>query len=127
MKPRQILLTTIMLIAPVTLLASSRDSAKVTFDESVTVGGTKIPAGDYRIRWDGTGTSVAVTITKDNKVIASAPATLKEGSTPYDAAVALKKEGNTTFVRSISWRTRSLYFDQGDSSSDSTLVGSATK
>ena len=127
MKPRQILLTTIMLIAPVTLLASSRDSAKVTFDESVTVGGTKIPAGDYRIRWDGTGTSVAVTITKDNKVIASAPATLKEGSTPYDAAVALKKEGNTTVVRSIRWRTRSLYFDQGDSSSDSTLVGSATK
>jgi len=127
MKLRQILLTTIMLIAPVASQASSRDSAKVTFDESVTVGGTKIPAGDYRVRWEGTGTSVAVTITKDNKVVASTPATLKEGSTPYDEAVALKREGNATFVRSISWKTRSLYFDEAVGSSNSAVVGDATK
>jgi hypothetical protein len=124
---RHIILTTIMLIVPLALQAASKDSAKVTFDESVTVGGTEIPAGDYRVRWEATGTSVAVTITKDNKVVASAPATLIEGRTQYDEAVALKRQGNTTSVRFISWKTRSLYFDQADGSSGSTSVSGASK
>lgn len=124
---RHIILTTIMLIVSLALQAASKDSAKVTFDESVTVGGTQIPAGDYRVRWEGTGTPIAVTITKDNKVVASAPATLIEGRTPYDEAVALKRQGNTTIVRFISWKTRSLYFDQADGSSGSTSVSGASK
>ena len=118
MKLRPIILT-IMLIVPLALHAASKDRAKVTFDERVTIGGTQIPAGDYYVQWEGTGPSVAVTITKDKKVVASAPATLVEGKTAYDEAVALRKEGNTMVVRFINWKERSLYFDQADAPSGS--------
>ena len=117
-----------MLIIPLALQAASRDSASVSFYATVTVGGTQIPAGDYRVRWEGTGTVVTVTITKDNKVVASAPATLREGRTGYkDEAVALKREGNTAIVTSISWKTRSLDFDQTDGSSGSASGGGTSK
>ena len=126
MKLRHIALATIMLIVPVVSQAASKDSEKVSFDERVTVGGTQIPAGDYRVQWEGTGTSVEVNFIQAKKIVAKVPASLVEGKTTYDGAVALKKEGNTEIVKAINWKNRSLYFDQTDSSSSSTSANGAS-
>jgi hypothetical protein len=126
-KLKHMVLTTVMLIVPIALQASPKDSAKVTFDESVTIGGIQIRAGDYHVQWEGTGTSVEVTIIQAKKIVVRTAATLVEGNTPYDGAVDLKKEGNTTTVKAITWKNRSLYFDQADGSSGSAPASGANR
>lgn len=41
---------------------AAKNSKSVNFPEAVTVGSTQLPAGDYNVTWDGTGSNVQVTI-----------------------------------------------------------------
>jgi len=34
----------------------------VNFPDAVTVGSTQLPAGDYKVSWDGTGSNIQVTL-----------------------------------------------------------------
>ena len=52
----------LILMVPVALLAAPKNSASVTFPEAVTINGTQVPAGDYRVHWQGTGPAVEASI-----------------------------------------------------------------
>jgi hypothetical protein len=41
---------------------AAKNSKSVNFPETVTVGSTQLPAGDYTVTWNGTGSNVQVTI-----------------------------------------------------------------
>ena len=56
------LLLSFMLMMPLALRADSRNWAKVTFENTVIVNGSQIPPGSYRVQWEGTGSSVKVSI-----------------------------------------------------------------
>jgi hypothetical protein len=42
--------------------------------DSVTVSGKTVPAGDYSVKWEGTGSNVQLNILKGSKVVASTSA-----------------------------------------------------
>jgi hypothetical protein len=80
------------------LLATSAFAANkgsLTVQEPVMVNGTKLPAGDYKVQWEGTGPSVELSITQGKKVIAKVPAQIVnlEAPSSSDAAV-VKKNGD---------------------------------
>jgi hypothetical protein len=100
------LLSAVLMMAPLSLLAAQR-SESVTFVEPVTVAGTQVPAGTYRVQWDGTGT-VTATINKGKKTIVSAPATVVQAKSAYNAAI--DTEGNV--LRGIEFKNETLQFDQ---------------
>jgi hypothetical protein len=106
------------LMTPVALLAAPKNSAKVTFSQTVTVNGTQVPPGDYRVEWQGTGASVEASILQAGKVLASAPATLVIEKTNLNGAFETKEGANNSHIlQAIDWSDRSLRFDQGDASS----------
>ena len=117
----------LMLMAPVALLAAPKDSANVTFLETVTIDGTAVPPGDYHVVWQGTGPSVEATILQGKKVLASTPATLVDAKSEYDGAVEISDGNNNSKVlEAIDWGKRSLRFGQGNASSPSTsTIGAA--
>ncbi|HWG19325.1 MAG TPA: hypothetical protein VG225_02270 [Terracidiphilus sp.] len=41
---------------------AAKNSQSVTLSTPVTVGATQLPAGDYKVSWTGTGSSVQVTL-----------------------------------------------------------------
>ena len=41
---------------------AAKNSQSVNFPDAVTVGSTQLPAGDYKVTWDGTGSNVQVTL-----------------------------------------------------------------
>ena len=114
----------LMLMIPAAVFAAPKNSANITFDAPVTVNGTQVPAGEYRVEWQGTGTSVQANILQGKKVVASAPATLINGKTQYQGAVETRKaDNNSNILEAIDWSNRSLRFDQqndGSTSSGST-------
>lgn len=100
------LLSLLLMMTPLSLLAASHYSQNVTIADTVTVGGTQVPAGTYRVQWDGTG-AVTATIVKGKKVVASVPANVTAAKTSYDGA--LETNGNT--LQGIDWRNVSIRFD----------------
>ncbi len=48
----------------VTPLFAAKSSQTVTISQAVSVGSTKIAAGDYRVSWEGAGPAVKVTLAK---------------------------------------------------------------
>jgi len=41
---------------------AAKNSQSVNFPNAVKVGTTQLPAGDYKVSWDGTGSNVQVTL-----------------------------------------------------------------
>jgi hypothetical protein len=104
------------LLIPAALFAAPKNSAKVTFNSAVTVNGTQVPAGDYRVEWQGSGDAVQASILQGKKVVATAPAKLINGKSQYseyDGAVELGHgENNSSILEAIDWKKLSLRFDQ---------------
>ena len=118
------LLLSFMLMLPLALLADSRDRANVTFEHTVIVNGTQIPPGSYRVQWEGTGSSVKVSIIRGKETIATARATVIQEKSPYhDTAIRF---ANGNIVKDIEWRNQTVRFDQVDASS-STSASSTIK
>jgi hypothetical protein len=106
------------LMTPVALLAAPKNSANVTFSETITVDGTQLPPGNYRVEWQGTGASVEASILQAGKVLASSPATLVIERTNLNGAFETKEGVNNSHIlQAIDWSDRSLRFDQGNASS----------
>jgi len=118
----------LMLMTPVALLAAPKNSASIRFTETVTINGTQVPAGNYRVQWQGTGASVEASILQGKKVLATAPATLVNGKSDYDGAVELRAgENHSKILEAIDWTNRSLRFDQGNASSPDTSSASTAE
>lgn len=66
--------------------------------EAVQVSGQAIPAGEYQLRWDGTGSNVEVSVMKGRKEIAKTTAKVYELDRPadHDSTVLDKSSGKAT-------------------------------
>jgi hypothetical protein len=115
------LLVSFMLMMPLALPAASKNWDKVTFDRMVIVDGTHIPPGGYRVQWEGTGSSVRVSVMHGKEAIATS-ATLIQEQSPYDTAVELT---DRNIVRSIVWRDQTIRFDQVNASSSTSVSGTS--
>jgi len=62
--------------------AASKGTLQLT--DPVTISGKPIAAGDYSIKWEGTGDSVQVSILQGKNVVATTPARVVDLSKPAD-------------------------------------------
>jgi hypothetical protein len=114
---RTAIVALILMMTPMALLAASKNSEKVTFSETVTVNGTQIPPGEYRVEWQGTGASVEASILRAGKVVATAPATLVTGRTEFNGAFEARDGVNNSHILdAIDYANFSLHFDQANAS-----------
>jgi hypothetical protein len=91
---RSLLLAQTLLIATSALAANDNKGA-LKVSEPVTVNGTKLAIGDYKVNWEGTGADVEVNISKSNKVVATLPGHLVELDRPaHDSSYTTDKDEN---------------------------------
>jgi hypothetical protein len=95
MRTSKSLLLGLALLLATSAFAANKGSLSV--QEPVTVNGTKLAPGDYKLAWDGTGPSVELSITQGKKVVAKVPARMVtlENPSQGDAAV-VKDNGDGT-------------------------------
>jgi len=82
----------ILLMGLTLLLASSAmaaTKANLTLGDQVTVNGTTLKPGDYKLEWDGSGPNVEVSILQGKTVVTKLPAKLVELRTPAANNAAL--------------------------------------
>ena len=88
------------------LLATSAFAANkgtLSVQEPITVNGTKLAPGDYKVEWQGNGPAVELSITQGKKVIAKVPAHMVNLETPAqnDAAVVKNNEDGSKSLNEI--------------------------
>jgi hypothetical protein len=90
-----------LLLATSGFAASDANKGSLTTMTDVTVNGKVIPAGEYSLRWEGTGPNVQLNILKGKKVVATTSARRVdvEKSPDSDAAVV---RGNEDGSRTLS-------------------------
>lgn len=94
--------------------ASNKGSLHVT--EAVEVNGQQIPAGDYTIRWEGTGSNVELSVMQGKKELArtSAREVELDQASSYDAAVVNHSNGRAS-VAEIRFAGKKTALDIGGS------------
>jgi hypothetical protein len=76
--------------------ASNKGSLHVT--DAVEINGQQLPAGDYQLRWEGTGSNVEVSVMQGKKEVAKTSAKVIElNQAPgYDTAVVDRSSGKAS-------------------------------
>jgi hypothetical protein len=85
-------LAKLMVLGLAVLLATgafASNKGTLTLQEAVQVNGQQIPAGEYQVRWEGTGSNVEVSFMQGKKEVAKTSAKVVEldQKAPYDSAV----------------------------------------
>jgi hypothetical protein len=76
--------------------ASNKGSLHV--QDPVEINGQQLPAGDYQLRWEGTGSNVEVSVMQGKKEVAKTSAKVIElnQASPYDTAVIDRSSGKAS-------------------------------
>ena len=110
MKSTSLFAVAIMLLTPVLAYGGTKDSANFQLTQSVTVAGTQLAPGQYRLTWDGSGPNVTVSFAEGKKTIATAPAKLASNTTNQEAVETSTEADNTTELRAIDLKRITLQF-----------------
>jgi hypothetical protein len=111
------------------MLASSAfaaTKANLQLSHPVTVNGTTLKAGDYKVQWEGDGPNVELSILQGKNVVAKAPAHVVELATPAadDAAVTQKNDSGPNSLAGIRFQGKRLSLELGEAS-DGMQAGSS--
>jgi hypothetical protein len=101
----------LLLLLPAAAVAAQRNSGNMNLASPAMVGQTRLQAGRYKVEWNGNGPNVQARFLDGNKTVATAPATLVRGTSPYSNAVDVKTLPNKTNVlKDIYWKHVTLKF-----------------
>ena len=116
-----------LLLATSAFAASNKGSMQLL--DPVTVSGKQLPAGDYSVKWDGTGPNVELSILQGSKVVATTPARLIDlnQKTNGDAAVVKKNDDGSKSLSEIRFGGKRYALAIGQETASMEGSGSSTK
>ena len=78
--------------------AFASNKGTLNVQETVLVNGQQLPAGEYKVRWEGTGSNVEVSFVQGRKEVAKTSAKVVELDTKsaYDSTVVDRSSGTPT-------------------------------
>ena len=118
---RTVILLVICAMASLTALAATT-TRKVTFNRVVTVNGTPVKAGTYKVKFDDT--TGEFTILDGKKIVAKATARLEKLEAATQTSYSMKTEGESTVLVSIVMdrRSRAVIVNDGVITNNSVLI-----
>jgi len=93
---------------------AAKNSQSVNFAAPVKLGTTNLPAGDYKVTWNGTGDNVQVTIAENGKTL-TVPAKLVAEKHSHKGYV-VTRQGGVDQLQTIQLSDISLQFENATAS-----------
>ena len=110
MKSNSLFAVVIVLLTPVLAFGGTKNSANFELDQSVTVSGTQLAPGQYKLTWEGSGSDVTVSFTEGKKTIATAHAKLLSNRNNEEAIDTTAAAGSKTVLNAIDLKNITLQF-----------------
>lgn len=111
MKPKLLLATAILFLVPGMAFARPKESANVEFDQPVTVAGTQLAPGHYKLIWDGAGPVVTVKFAEGKKTVATVTAKLLSDPNQQEAIVTDSTADKTSVLQAIDLKNMTIQFE----------------
>lgn len=110
------LLMGLALLLASSALAATKGSLQI--GNPVTVNGTMLKPGDYKVQWDGSGPTVELSILQGKNVVAKTSARVVDLPTPAasDAAVTEKHDSGPNSLNSIRFQGKKFQLELAQSS-----------
>ena len=104
--------------------ASNKGTLNVS--ETVQVNGQKLPAGEYQVRWDGSGSDVQVSFLKGKKEVAKTSARVVQlDNAPAGDSAVIDHQGGTATVEQVRFAGKKFALAIGGSESSSMSASSS--
>ena len=113
----QLIVITVSLILTMSAFAADTHKASLQTLDTLQVNGKTLPAGDYKVTWEGSGPNVKLNILKNNRVVASSDAHLVQlaGKSINNAAVTQASSDGTKTLQEIRFAGKSFGLSLGPS------------
>ncbi|HXZ42602.1 MAG TPA: hypothetical protein VEG68_17820 [Terriglobales bacterium] len=120
-----LLLGLTLLLATSLFAANNKGSLQTMSD--LTVSGKTLPAGEYSLKWEGSGSNVQLNILKGNKVVATTPARLVDLSqtSNSDAAVIKSNGDGSKSLAEVRFGGKKYALQIGEESGSAEMAGSS--
>src|SRR5262245_8393359 len=117
------LLLGLALLSTTVAFAANKGSLVVVGD-AVTVNGHQLAPGAYQLKWDGTGSTVELSIFSNGKLVATVPAHVlqRDKGSPYDAYDMHKNNDGTLSLTQVKFGGKKYTLAFGDDTAASTSV-----
>ena len=101
--------------------------ANLSINSPVTVNGTTLRPGDYKVQWEGSGPNVELSILQGKNVVAKVPAHVVELQSPAnnDAAVTRKSDSGPNTLAGVRFQGKKIAIELGDASNSMQADGSS--
>lgn len=101
------------------LVASSAFAAtkgSLQLNNPVTINGTTLKPGDYKVQWEGSGPNVELSIIQGKNVVAKAPAHIVElqSAAGQDAAVTRKNDSGPNSLTALRFQGKKFSLELGE-------------
>jgi hypothetical protein len=119
-----------VVLALAVLLATSAfagtNKGTLHLSEPAQVNGQSVPAGEYQLRWEGTGSNVEVSFMQGKKVVTKAPAKVVELKSAFgNDATVVDKSSATPTVTEVRFAGKKYALEIGGS--EKAAMGESTK
>lgn len=100
--------------------AFAATKAKMQLNNPITVNGTKLNPGEYRLEWDGAGPNVEVSIVQGNTVVAKVPAKVVDLKSAAEGPMVLTRDNadGTSVLTGARFGGKKFALEFGKSSED---------
>ena len=111
MKSKSLFTVAMVLLTPVLAFARTNNSANFELSQPVTVAGTQLAPGHYKLTWEGSGPDLKVSFVEGKKMIATVPAKLVSNPNSEEAIETTTAADNTTVLQAIDVKNITLQFE----------------
>lgn len=124
-----LLLGLIVLLASSVFASNTANKGSIEITSPVTVSGTQLAAGEYSLKWEGTGPSVQLNIMKGNKVVATTPARVVDlgASSNNSAAIVTKGADGSRTLSQVRFNGKKYALAIGGEDTSSSEANGASK
>lgn len=91
---------------------AAKNSQTVNFPDAVKVGTSQLPAGDYKVTWDGTGSNVQVTLEQkgvSHPATATVTAKVEQGKNNHNGFI-LDSHGGANTIEALQFNKYNVTF-----------------
>jgi hypothetical protein len=114
------LLGVLLLFVGLGIAAAEQNSVTLVISEPVSIAGTTLKPGHYKVKWETSGQSTTLTIQDGKKVVATVPVQVKQepGPSADNAALHLIGEGSAKSVTAVYTPKLTFVIDQNATASN---------
>jgi hypothetical protein len=111
MKSKSSFAAAMVFLIPALTFAGAKNSANLQLDQPVTVAGSHLAPGRYKLTWEGSGPDVTVKFAEGKNIVGTAPAKLVNTPANYEAIETDTAADSTKLLRAVDLKKITIQFE----------------